>query len=213
MRDQNGWPRQLKPQRSEAANIRQRRANIRADLGGSILEARWHPKHGSAATYGCEVDLERMIEVRSAGGLYAAHRANLVRFAAWVAGPDDAADVLSEAMLSLLKGDRLVEADNPYGLMQRAVVAKARSMQRSTFRRRGRERRFAEQISVEQPGFRPDVVKAVVELSARQRACVYLTYWEDLTPSMVAERLGIGEGTVKQYLARARARLREVLDE
>jgi RNA polymerase sigma factor (sigma-70 family) len=56
-------------------------------------------------------------------------------------------------------------------------------------------------------------VDAVVRLSPQQRACVYLTYWEDLTPPMIAERLGIGEGTVKQYLARARAKLREVLDD
>jgi DNA-directed RNA polymerase specialized sigma24 family protein len=41
----------------------------------------------------------------------------------------------------------------------------------------------------------------------------YLTYWEDHAPHDVAQRLGIGEGTVKRYLARARAKLREVLDE
>ncbi|MBU1225790.1 MAG: RNA polymerase sigma factor SigM, partial [Actinobacteria bacterium] len=32
-------------------------------------------------------------------------------------------------------------------------------------------------------------------------------------PGDVAERLGIGEGTVKRYLARARSRLREVLND
>lgn len=173
----------------------------------------WHPNQESVATYGCEVDVARMTEVRSAAGLYAAYRSDLVRFATWIAGPDDASDVVSDAMLSLLKGGQLVDAENPYGLMQRAVLSKARSMQRSFFRRRARERRFADRLVVEQPEFRPDVVDAVVGLSAQQRACVYLTYWEDLTPPMVAERLGIGEGTVKQYLARARATLREVLDE
>ena len=86
-------------------------------------------------------------------------------------------------------------------------------MQRSVFRRRARERRFADRIETVQPEFRPEVVAAVARLSSRQRACVYLTYWEDLSPPMVADRLGIGEGTVKQYLARARAKLREVLDE
>ena len=66
--------------------------------------------------------MERMMELGSAAGLYAAHRADLVRFAAWIGGPDDAADIVSEAMMSLLTGDQLSEADNPYGLMQRAVV-------------------------------------------------------------------------------------------
>lgn len=86
-------------------------------------------------------------------------------------------------------------------------------MQRSFFRRRTRERRFAERWLHEDTGFRPDVVEAVVRLSPQQRACVYLTYWEDLTPPKVAEHLGIGEGTVKNHLAPARAKLREVLDD
>lgn len=154
-----------------------------------------------------------MIEVRSAAGLYAAHRSDLIRYAAWVAGPDDAADVVSEAMVALLKGGHLENPDNPWGLMQRAVLSKAQSLHRSALRRRSRERRFADRLSVEQPEIRPHVLGAVARLSPRQRACIYLTYWEDLTPAMVAERLGIGEGTVKRYLARARAKLREVLDD
>lgn len=165
------------------------------------------------ATYACEVDVERMTEVRSEAGLYAAYRTDLVRFASVLVGPDDAADVVSDVMVSLLKSQRLIDAEHPSALMHRAVLAKARSMQRSFFRRRARERRFADRWIEEQPEFRPDVVDAVVSLSPQQRACVYLTYWEDLTPPMVAERLGIGEGSVKRHLARARAKLREVLDD
>jgi len=47
----------------------------------------------------------------------------------------------------------------------------------------------------------------------QQRAVIHLTYWEDLTPSVVATRLGVSEGTVRRQLARARDRLRKVLDE
>lgn len=86
-------------------------------------------------------------------------------------------------------------------------------MHRSWFRRRLREQRFADRLAIHDPDLRPDVVAAVVRLSPQQRACVYLTYWEDLAPGDVAERLGIGEGTVKRYLARARSRLREVLND
>jgi RNA polymerase sigma factor (sigma-70 family) len=56
------------------------------------------------------------------------------------------------------------------------------------------------------------VREAVAGLSVRQRAVVVLTYWADLDPRAVAERLGISEGSVRRHLARARARLREVLD-
>ena len=51
------------------------------------------------------------------------------------------------------------------------------------------------------------------KLSVQQRASVVLTYWEDLAPSQVAGRLGISEGSVKRHLARARSRLKELLDD
>ena len=157
--------------------------------------------------------MEPVTEVHSDAGLYLLHKTSLVRFASALVGPDDASDAVSDAMVSLLKSGKLAEAENPEALMYRAVTAKARSLQRSVFARRARERRFADRWIEEQPGIRPDVVRAVTRLSAQQRACVYLTYWEDLPPSMVADRLDIGEGSVKRHLARARAKLREVLDD
>ncbi len=157
--------------------------------------------------------MEHVIEVGSEAGLYAAYRTDLVRFATALVGSADAADVVSDAVLSLLKSRQLREADEPRALMYRAVVARANSMHRSVFRRRTRERRFAQSVIVEDPELRPDVVEAVIGLSPQQRACVYLMYWEDLSVKDVAERLDLGEGTVKRYLARARAKLREVLDD
>lgn len=152
-------------------------------------------------------------EIVSGEALYASNRVALTRFATALVGPSDAADVVSDTMVSLLQSGKLAEADNPVALMYRAVLNKARSHHRSVYRRRARERKFAEAVVVHDPELRPDVVDAVVRLSPQQRACVYLTYWEDLAPADVAQRLGIGEGTVKRYLARARAKLREVLDE
>jgi RNA polymerase sigma-70 factor (ECF subfamily) len=156
---------------------------------------------------------EHQQEIGSGDDLYASNRVALTRFATALVGPSDAADVVSDTVVSLLKSGRLVEADNAVALMYRAVLNKANSHHRSMYRRRARERRFADSIIVQDPELRPDVVDAVVKLSPQQRACIYLTYWEDLTPSDVAQRLDIGEGTVKRYLARARANLREVLDE
>jgi RNA polymerase sigma-70 factor (ECF subfamily) len=157
--------------------------------------------------------MDGVIELHSVPGLYQEHRASLVRFATALVGPSDAQDAVSEAMASLLQGGSLPDAENPRALMYTAVLAKGRSIQRSWYRRRARERRFAESVVQEAPNVRPDVLDAVLSLSVRQRACVYLTYWEDLSPSQISERLGLGEGTVKKYLARARAHLREVLDE
>lgn len=157
--------------------------------------------------------MDGVMELHSMSALYDAHRASLVRFATALVGPSDAQDAVSEAMASLLRGESLANAENPRALMYAAVLAKARSMQRSLYRRRARERRFAESVIQEAPQVRPDVLDAVLRLSVRQRACVFLMYWEDLSAPQVGERLGLGEGTVKRYLARARAHLREMLDE
>jgi RNA polymerase sigma factor (sigma-70 family) len=153
------------------------------------------------------------MEDRSPANLYRFHAGDLMRFAATLVGPSDAADVVSDAIESLLKSGQLVRADNPPALMHRAVFAKARSMQRSEFRRRARERRFVQTLITTNPDLRPDVVAAVVGLSHRQRACIYLTYWHDLTPAEVGQWLDISEGTVKRHLARARSNLRRVIDE
>ena len=79
-------------------------------------------------------------------------------------------------------------------------------------RRRARERRAAGS-SVVYPGeVRPEVLEAVGKLSPRQRAAIFLTYWEGLGVDEVAERLGVREGSIRRHLARARARLRGTLD-
>ena len=86
-------------------------------------------------------------------------------------------------------------------------------MQRSDFRRRRREQRFADNVMSADPEVIPEVAMAVARLSPQQRACVFLTYWEDMTPLQIGEQLAIAEGTVKHHLARARQHLREVLHE
>jgi len=63
------------------------------------------------------------------------------------------------------------------------------------------------------PEIGDEVLEAVARLSPRQRAVVFLTYWDDLDPAAVASTLGLGEGSVRRHLARARARLRKMLHE
>lgn len=47
--------------------------------------------------------------------------------------------------------------------------------------------------------------------SQQQRSAVFLTYWLGLSPSEIADELGVSDGTIRKQLARARARLREEL--
>jgi DNA-directed RNA polymerase specialized sigma24 family protein len=59
---------------------------------------------------------------------------------------------------------------------------------------------------------RADVVLALARLSPRQRACVVLRYFEDMTIEQVAETLGNAPGTVKRHLHDALHVLRDVLE-
>jgi len=52
-----------------------------------------------------------------------------------------------------------------------------------------------------------DVHVALRSLSPRQRACVVLRYFDDLTVPAISRELGIAEGTVKRYLSDGRALL------
>lgn len=57
-----------------------------------------------------------------------------------------------------------------------------------------------------------DVRSALGLLSPRERACVALRYFDDLTVADIAARLGIGKGAVKRYLSDGTRKLRAVLD-
>lgn len=143
---------------------------------------------------------------------YAAHADGLVRFAAGLVGPSDAEDVLSDALARLMTSRVWREAENPKALMYRAVLYEARMFVRSQRRRLSREARAAANEAYEMPNIAPEVSQAVAGLSPQQRAVVFLTYWDDLKPASVASLLGVSEGTVRKQLARARDRLREVLE-
>ena len=56
------------------------------------------------------------------------------------------------------------------------------------------------------------VVHALTRLTPRQRACVVLRYFEDMTIDQVAHTLGNAPGTVKRHLHDALRVLRDVLE-
>lgn len=58
---------------------------------------------------------------------------------------------------------------------------------------------------------RADVAAALAGLTPRQRACVVLRYFEDLTVPQIADTLGSAEGTVKRHLHDAMAVMQDAL--
>ena len=60
-------------------------------------------------------------------------------------------------------------------------------------------------------GASEDVRAALGLLSPQERACVVLRHFDDLTVPVIAETLGLAEGTVKRYLSDAHTKLGVVL--
>ena len=145
--------------------------------------------------------------------IYRKYADDLVRFATGLVGPFDAPDVVTDACLRSFGAKTWPAVTNHRAYLYRSVLNQARSHHRSTLRRRVREMRAAlpERTNLNEADL--DVLAAVDKLSVQQRASVVLTYWEDLAPAHVAARLGVSEGSVKRHLARARSRLKELLDD
>lgn len=143
---------------------------------------------------------------------YERHRHDLMRFATVLVGAGDAQDVVSQAMLRLI--DRPpVPVEKPKAYLYQTVANQARNHKRGEARRRRREERTAPREAVDSfPEPYPEVREAIESLSVRQRSVIYLNYWEDLTEEAIAEHLGIGAGSVRTHLARARRHLRRALD-
>lgn len=144
--------------------------------------------------------------------LYERLAPEVIRFATALVGSVDAADVLSGAVVKVLASPSWAGVTNHRAYLHRAVYNEARRWLRRAAQRRSLEARASVVDRWELPTLRLDVRHAVAALSVRQRAVIVLTYWADLDPRHVAERLGISEGSVRRHLARARAHLRKVLD-
>ncbi len=145
--------------------------------------------------------------------VYRTHADELVRFAMGLVGRSDAQDVVSEAVLRSWQSAGWSDVENKRAYLYRAVLNQARNRHRDRQRRWARELRAAHRSSTALPDCRPEVLEAVKALSVRQRAVVYLAYWADLANEDIATHLGISPGAVHRHLARARAKLRVMLDD
>jgi RNA polymerase sigma factor (sigma-70 family) len=106
----------------------------------------------------------------------------------------------------------MADREQPPRLPLPRVYTAAMSTKRSDVRRLRRERTVATNDVAAAHESSADAQRALQQLSPQQRAVVYLTYWDDLTPTQIAELLDVGEGTVRKQLARAREHLRRILD-
>lgn len=145
--------------------------------------------------------------------LYRRYALDLTRYATSLVGPDEAADVVTDAVMSAFATPNWRSVEHPRAYLYKAVYHRAIEVQRATTRR---ERREVAAVMMrppvlDEPSASVDVFRAMSGLSPQQRAVVFLTYWEDLTPSAVSKLLDVSDGAVRKQLARAREHLRGVL--
>ena len=145
-------------------------------------------------------------------------RARLRRTAFLMCGDwDRASDHVQEGLIRVyVAWPRLHRAGREYAYARKAVV--------SAVLDHGRRRSSREVVSepdatraaggdlAEQVTDRAALMAALAKLPPRQRACVVLRYFEDLSVHDTAKALGCSEGTVKSQTARGLDALRSVFE-
>ncbi|HEY7703341.1 MAG TPA: RNA polymerase sigma factor [Acidimicrobiia bacterium] len=140
----------------------------------------------------------------------------LVRFAVALVGPDDAPDLVADAVVATIRKRSLASLENPRSYLMTAVLNGARSRGRRHRRERLEQERQAIQVTdarEESVDNMLDVATAVRRLPIQQRAAVYLTYWIGLASDEAAQQMGVRPATLRRYLVLARQSLRRYLDE
>ncbi|MBN2177269.1 MAG: sigma-70 family RNA polymerase sigma factor [Demequinaceae bacterium] len=134
----------------------------------------------------------------------------LVAYAGLLTGNSaDAEDVVQEALIrTFSKGRRFENAAAAEAYVRRAIpsvfIDRARAKS-STWR--ALTRSVDPTPHVVDIDAQVDVRRALLTLSPRERSCIVLRFFDDLTVAQIAERLGISEGAVKRYLSDASKRL------
>lgn len=154
--------------------------------------------------------------------LYRRHRTDLVRLGALALGdPGRAEEVVHDVFARLhRRGLHIMEPSKVAAYLRSAVLNGCRSSQRRLGAgdrarlRMVRERPPAVDVerSAVDASVRTEVMAAIRRLPDRQRDCLLLRYYLDLSEAEIADTLGISEGTVKSSTARARQALATTLE-
>ena len=146
--------------------------------------------------------------------LYRQDYAHLVGLADWVLGHRGLAEeMVQETFARVLENPPRLQDPGSLGAYMRSAVL---NRCRSRIRRLVLERKHARAGALQSHNAdQPDtaVRDAVLQLPMRQRQCVALRFYDDLTVDQIAEVLDISGGSVKTHLHRAMQSLGSVLGE
>jgi RNA polymerase sigma-70 factor (sigma-E family) len=125
-----------------------------------------------------------------------------------------AEEIAQEGFIRLWRSwQRIEDPDAAYAYLRSVVVNLSRSfLRRRLLEIRHRLARLDDAVDVDLDG-RLDVLSALTQLPRRQRACVALRFFEDMSESQTADALGISVGTVKSATHKALRRLEELMED
>jgi len=145
--------------------------------------------------------------------LHRDHYRSLVRLAyALLDDLGQSEEVVQEAFARVLAGGQVRDPEATLSYVRTTVV----NLARSGLRRRQVARRHLQPVPDElvhlNEGQR-DVIDALRKLPRRQRECVVLRFWGDLSEVEIATTMGVSPGSVKTHASRGLAALARLLDE
>lgn len=132
----------------------------------------------------------------------------------------EAEDLVQDALVAVFSRGR---ASNDIETVEAYVRRTIRNTYLDGFRRRKRwaairhlavvpdAQPASDDTTVDHVPARIDVQRALRTLAPRERACVVLRFYDDLTVPQIAAELSLSDGTVKRYLSDAVGRLEDVL--
>lgn len=136
----------------------------------------------------------------------------------YVKNEHDALDIVGEAVYKGLKNLRSLRQEEYFDTwMTRIVVNAALDFLRRSSRTSPVEDNVLELIPRDEKGLEPeasmDLYAALDCLSAKDRSCVVLKFFEEYTFAQISDILGEAEPTVKSRVYRSLAKMRAMLEE
>ncbi|MEO6120895.1 MAG: sigma-70 family RNA polymerase sigma factor [Acidimicrobiales bacterium] len=147
-------------------------------------------------------------QVASLEALYRNEYAAMVRLAHLITGSNEVAEDLVQESFVRLHGN-WARADNPAVYLRTTVVNRCRSWQRrQVLERRRRPRPQPAAVDAEVR----ELLDALAQLGARQRAALVLRFYADLPETEIARALGCRCGTVKSLIHRGLRQLEGAIE-
>ncbi len=125
---------------------------------------------------------------------------------------EDAEDVCQEVFFRLFrKRPEFESKEHCKNWLFKVTANCAKTLLTSAYRKRSTPLDAAEDLSTEDSYDDGVVLNAVMALPPKQRLCIHLFYYEELSIKDICKVTGLGVNTVKSHLQRARLNLKEQL--